>query len=70
MPLLGHRRSAENALVSLIEELEQDRSLDEPRNLRQRVKALDELDAYILDGQPIATALHHRAKATGAIFVR
>jgi hypothetical protein len=57
-------------LVSLIEELEQDRSLDEPRNLRQRVKALDELDAYILDGQPIAAAFHHRAKATGAIFVR
>jgi len=55
--------SIENALVSLIGELEQDRSLDEPRHLRQRIEALDDLDAYLSDGQPIGTALHHRARA-------
>jgi hypothetical protein len=55
--------SIEDALVSLIGELEQDRSLDDPRNLRQRIKALDDLDTYLLDGQPIGTTLHHRAKA-------
>jgi len=55
--------SIENALVSLIGELEQDRSLDEPRHLRQRIEALDDLDAYLPDGQPIGTALHHRARA-------
>jgi 16S rRNA G966 N2-methylase RsmD len=52
-----------NALVSLIGELEQDRSLDEPRHLRQRFEALDELDTYLSDGQPIGTALHRRARA-------
>jgi hypothetical protein len=63
--------SSENALVSLIAQLEQDRSLDEPRHLRQRIEALDDLDAYLPDGQvigqfigqPIGTALCHRAKA-------
>jgi hypothetical protein len=55
--------SIENALVSLIGELEQDRSLDEPRHLRQRIEALDGLDAYLSDGRPILTALHHRARA-------
>jgi hypothetical protein len=63
--------SIENALVSLIAQLEQDRSLDKPQHLRQRVAALDDLDAYPPDGQvigqfieqPIGTALHHRAKA-------
>jgi hypothetical protein len=54
--------SIENALVSLLGELEQDRSLDEPRHLRRRIEALDELDAYLPDGQPIGTA-HHRARA-------
>jgi hypothetical protein len=56
----------ENALVSLIGRLEQDRSLDEPRHLRKRVEALDDLDdleACLPDGQPIGTALHHRARA-------
>jgi len=55
----------ENALVSLslIEELEQDRSLHEPRHLRRRVEALDDLDAYLRDGQPVGTAVHHRARA-------
>jgi 16S rRNA G966 N2-methylase RsmD len=55
--------SIKNALVSLIGELEQDRSLDEPRHLRQRFEALDELDTYLSDGQPIGTALHRRARA-------
>jgi hypothetical protein len=53
----------ENTLVSLIERLEQDRSLNEPQHLRQRVAALDDLDACLPDGQPIGTALHHRARA-------
>jgi hypothetical protein len=53
----------ENALVSLIEELEQDRSLHEPRHLRRRVEALDDLEAHLTDGQPIGTAVHHRARA-------
>jgi len=55
--------SIENALVRLIGELEQNRSLDEPRHLRQRIQALDDLDAYPPDGQYIGTALHHRARA-------
>src|SRR5271157_1542630 len=58
--------SMETALARLIEELEQDRSLDEPRHLRQRFEALDELDVYLSDGQPIGTALHHRARAVYA----
>ena len=58
--------SIENALLSLIGELEQDRSLDEPRHLRQRVEALDYLDAYLSSGLPIRTALHHRARAIHA----
>jgi len=58
--------SAETALASLIEDLEQDRSLEEPRLLRQRIEALDDLDAFLSCapvGQPIATTLLHRAKA-------
>ena len=55
--------SMENALASLIGELEQNRSLDELRHLRQRIEVLDDLDAYLPDGQPIGTALHHRARA-------
>jgi hypothetical protein len=54
--------SAETALASLIEELEQDRSLDEPRHLRQRTEAVDALDSYLPDGQTIGTALHHRLR--------
>ena len=53
----------ENALVSLIGRLELDRSLAEPRHLRQRVEALDHLDACLPYGQPIGTALHRRARA-------
>jgi hypothetical protein len=55
--------SFENALVSLVGKLEQDRSLDEPQHVRQRVDAIDELDAYLSDGQPVGTALLHRARA-------
>src|SRR5712672_4678761 len=67
MPLLDcHRISAENALARLIEGLEQDRSLDEPRHLRQRTEALDALDAYLPDGQTIGTALHHRLRTVYA----
>jgi Methylase involved in ubiquinone/menaquinone biosynthesis len=55
--------SIENDLAGLIGELEKDRSLDEPRQLRQRIQALDDLDAYLSDGRPIGRALHHRAKA-------
>jgi hypothetical protein len=57
------RTSVENALVRLIEKFEQDRSLNEPRNLRQRFEALDDLDAYLLDGQAIRAAVRHRATA-------
>ena len=64
MPLPGFdRMSADNALLSLVEELEQDRSLDEPGHLRQRIEALDELDTYLPHGQPIGATLHHRARA-------
>jgi hypothetical protein len=52
----------ENALVSLVEELEQDRSLEELRNLRQRFEAIDDLDAYLADGRSVGPALYHRAK--------
>jgi len=37
-------------LQSLIEELEQDRSLDEPERLRERIEAVDRLDIYLPDG--------------------
>jgi hypothetical protein len=56
----------ETALASLIEDLEQDRSLEEPRHLRQRIEALDDLDACLPEGptgQTIATTLLHRARA-------
>jgi hypothetical protein len=57
------RMPIESALVSLVGRLEQDRSLDEPRHLRQRVEALDDLDACLPDGQPVGIGLHHRATA-------
>jgi hypothetical protein len=63
MPLLGDTMSADNALATLIDQLEQNPSLNEPRHLRQRVQALDVLDAYLGDGQHIRTALHQRASA-------
>ena len=58
--------SAETALASLIDDLEQNRSLEEPRHLPQRIEALDDLEACLPDGpvgQPIATTLLRRAKA-------
>jgi hypothetical protein len=55
--------SIENSLGSLVEELERERSLDEPRDLRRRVDALDELEGYLLDGQSMGTAFQQRAKA-------
>jgi Methyltransferase domain len=58
--------SIETALTSLIEDLQQDHSLEEPRHLRQRIEALDELDAFLLGapaGQLIAATLLHWAKA-------
>jgi hypothetical protein len=61
------------ALQSLIGELEQDRSLDEPDRLRERIEALDRLDAYLLDGQlaafgtqSIAAGIDQRARALHA----
>jgi hypothetical protein len=55
--------SIENALVSLIEPLKQDRSLNEPRHLRKRIEALDDLNAYLADGRSIGGELHDRARA-------
>lgn len=56
------RISIESSLLILIEESEQDRSIEEPRNLRQRVEALDDLDLYRADEQGIGEALHKRAR--------
>ncbi len=63
-------------LQTLIGELEQDCSLDAPDQLRQRIEALDRLDAYLLDEQfdgqlpaidnknkAIAAEIYPRAKA-------
>jgi hypothetical protein len=55
--------SIENALKRFIERLEQDRSLGELQQLRQRIDALDELEAFLCDGRTIGTALHRRATA-------
>lgn len=60
-----------NALEVLTRELEQDRSLDEPDRVRQRIDALDRLEAYLLYRQdqthdtesPTDTRLHDRATA-------
>jgi Histone methylation protein DOT1 len=52
-----------SALENLIEELEQDRSLDEPSRLRERIDALDRLDAYHVEEQsPTAAAGSIRAE--------
>lgn len=63
-----------DVLQALIEALEQDRSLSEPGRLRQRIEALDRLEAYLLGGeahsrdtQPaIEAELQRRAKALHA----
>jgi Histone methylation protein DOT1 len=60
-----------HGLESLIGELEQDGSLNEPDHLRYRIEALDRLDAYLLDEQfdgqspnhTIAPEIYPRAKA-------
>jgi hypothetical protein len=54
-----------SALLSLVEELEEDRSLDEPDRLRLRVEALDRLEAYLLD-QTIEAQIYQRAVALSA----
>lgn len=46
--------------------MEQDRSLHDPRHLRQRFEALDQLDFFLSDRQPIAPLLHQRATAVYA----
>jgi uncharacterized protein YjbI with pentapeptide repeats len=56
--------SFDTALRKLVEKLEQDLSLTEPQHLRQRINALDQLDAYLPETQSIAgAALHRRANA-------
>jgi hypothetical protein len=50
------------ALRTLIEELEQDPSLDEPDELRRRVEALDRLEVYLLD-ESIGAGIYDRARA-------
>lgn len=52
----------ENALLSFVEELEQDCSLTEPRHLCQRFQALDALDAYLPEGQRTETGLYQRVE--------
>jgi len=60
-----------NVLEALMRELQQDRSLDGPDRLRQRIDALDRLEAYLPHGQDQArdiestmgTSLHDRASA-------
>ena len=63
-----------SALQILVTELEQDRSLGEPDRLRQRIEALDHLEAYLL-GEPgqvdgseptIEAGLYDRARAISA----
>jgi hypothetical protein len=52
------------ALRTLVEELEQDRSLDEPDRLSRRVEALDRLEVYLIEGnESIEAGIYHRARA-------
>lgn len=58
-------------LLDLIEELEQDRSLDDPDRLRERVDALDRLEVLLTGSDAIellsrATALQNRLEAVNA----
>lgn len=56
-----------NVLQMLIEELEQDRSLDEPDRLRERIEALDRLETYFPDRQGAdETYLCRRARTVQA----
>jgi hypothetical protein len=52
-------------LRSLLEELEQDRSLNEPDRLCGRVAALDRLEAYLL-GDSIEPGIYQRARTLSA----
>jgi hypothetical protein len=48
-------------LVDLVEELEQDLSLDQPDRLRRRVQALDRLEAHLLDAPSVEICRRARA---------
>jgi hypothetical protein len=61
-----------SALQSMVGELEQDHHLDKPDHLRQRIDALDRLDAYLdaylLEERvpgigSVSSELHHRARS-------
>lgn len=56
------------ALRNLVTALEQDRSLDAPERLRERIEVLDRLDAWLADGAASAdaAATHARAHALHA----
>lgn len=51
-----------DALADLFERLEHDRSLLEAGQLRERVRALDELEAYVSDEARVGVALQQRAR--------
>lgn len=57
-----------DALQQLVEQLDNERSLIEPTQLRQRLEGLDRLDAFFPDtSEPVVeTGLYRRAKAIGA----
>jgi hypothetical protein len=62
-----------NALQNVIGELEGDASLHEPNQLRQRIEALDRLDAYVFDlevsslaADSTGAATYYRARAIQA----
>ncbi len=65
-------------LRSLVEELEQDRTLDEPGGLRGRVEALERLEAYLINADPLpdvetdqrARALYARLEAANLELYR
>jgi hypothetical protein len=63
-PLREATDSMRGALQQLIEELEADASLPGPNQLRQRIEALDRLDAFHLE------TLHFGADSTGAATCR
>ena len=52
-----------DALANLLEQLEHDRSLLEAGQLRQRVDALDKLEAYLSDEARVGIALQQRARS-------
>ena len=55
------RMSMGDAVMRLVANLEEDAALDEPQNLRQRIEALDELDRFLGDGEPVEETLKQRA---------